>query len=235
MAKKIAIIAAHPDDEILGCGGTTARHSLAGDTVSVLILAEGVTSRDKARSPSTRRDDLSKLAKAAHAANAMLGVSDIKLHDFPDNRMDSVSRLDVVKVVEDFLQNCKPSVVYTHFANDLNVDHQVTHEAVVTACRPVPNSQIVTLLFFEVPSSTEWQVGAGSQAFFPSWYVEISSTLTKKMEALKAYSSEMRSFPHPRSLDAVEALARWRGASAGVAAAEAFVMGRYIDKLKSTT
>jgi LmbE family N-acetylglucosaminyl deacetylase len=228
MSRSVAIVAAHPDDEVLGCGGTAAFHCLAGDVVSVLILAEGVTSRGQQRARSSRNNELDALAQAAYSANAALGVSRVTLHDFPDNRMDSVDLLDIVKVVEAFLEACSPSTVYTHSSNDLNVDHRATHEAVLTACRPLPSCPVKSLLFFEVPSSTEWRSGGDGRCFSPSWYVDISATLQRKLDALNAYGMEMRPFPHPRSLQAVEALARWRGSSIGVSAAEAFVVGRHV-------
>lgn len=224
----IAVIAAHPDDEILGCGGTIARHARAGDQVHVLIMAEGITSRAQVRDRAGASAELSALARAASAANKIVGSASLTQHDFPDNRMDSVDRLDVIKVVEDFLDKHRPAIVYTHHWSDLNVDHRRVHEAVVTACRPLPGHQIRALLFFEVPSSTEWQVPQAAAAFAPNWMVDISDTLEVKLQALRAYESEMRPWPHARSLTAVEHLARWRGASSGVAAAEAFVLGRNI-------
>jgi LmbE family N-acetylglucosaminyl deacetylase len=227
--RSIAVVAAHPDDEILGCGGTIAWHADAGDTVNVLLLAEGITSRDAQRSRPRRGNALAELAKAAQLANKLVGAK-VTTHGFPDNRMDSVALLDVAKVVEAFLAKHSPSVVYTHWRGDLNVDHRVTHEAVLTACRPTPQSPVEDLLFFEVPSSTEWRPADPSGAFQPNWFVDISPTLGRKKSALEAYATEMRPFPHARSLQAVEALARWRGATAGVPAAEAFVLGRHIPR-----
>ena len=224
--ENVLVIAAHPDDEVLGCGATIARHSRLGDIVHVVIIAEGVTSRDIKRERIKRGTELSTLAKAAHTAKDILGVSSLILHGFPDNRMDSVDLLDVIKVIEQHINEYKPAIVYTHHAGDLNVDHRIVHEAVVTACRPAPSQLVKTLLFFEIPSSTEWQVSGSAIAFIPNWFVDISDTLDMKMKALEAYQMEMRPWPHVRSLDAVLYLARWRGATIGVKAAESFVTGR---------
>ena len=140
--------------------------------------------------------------------------------------MDSVALLDVVKVVERHVARVAPRVVYTHHPSDLNVDHNVVHRAVLTACRPLPGSSVERILCFEVPSSSEWQALTAAPAFAPNWFNDVSATLPLKLKALLAYASEMHPFPHPRSLEAVEHLARWRGASAGFAAAEAFVLAR---------
>jgi LmbE family N-acetylglucosaminyl deacetylase len=225
---KILVVAAHPDDEVLGCGGAMARHALKGDKVKVVILAEGVTSRDVRRRPRKHADGLSALARSARSAGKVLGVGSVSLYGFPDNRMDSCDLLDIVKVVEQHVKNFKPDVIYTHFAGDLNIDHAITARAVLTACRPLPGSTIKRILFFEVPSSTEWQVSANATPFAPDYFIDIDSTLERKLEALKHYQSEMRKWPHARSIEAVVALARWRGASVGLGAAEAFVMGREI-------
>lgn len=223
------IVASHPDDEVLGCGGTIARHAIAGDDVRVLILAEGVTSRDKSRKRKMRSLELTALSKAAGKANKILGVKKLALCDLPDNRMDTVALLDIVKIIEELINEFKPLIIYTHHAGDLNIDHRRTHEAVVTACRPCPGCPVEELLFFEVPSSTEWQTPASSGSVFaPNWFVDVSQTLELKRKALEAYASEMRSWPHPRSIDAVMHLARWRGACAGFEAAEAFMLGRKI-------
>jgi N-acetylglucosamine malate deacetylase 1 len=223
--KTALVVAAHPDDEVLGCGGTIASLADDGWHVHVLIMAEGITSRDDSRNRARKSKELTALAKAAHAANNALGAASVTLKDFPDNRMDSVDILDVVKAIEEWVSKYKPSLVFTHNAGDVNVDHQIIHDAVVTACRPLPGSSVKELLFFEVPSSTEWRPATSRPVFAPSVYYNIAKQLPKKLKALKAYASEMRPFPHPRSLKAVEALAIWRGASSGHDAAEAFAIG----------
>lgn len=226
MARSILVLAAHPDDEVLGCGGTIARHAQAGDTVHVVILAEGITSREAHRNRDSASEGLSQLAYAAHKASKILGAASIELQSLPDNRMDSLDRLEVIKLVESFLGKYTPDIVYTHHSGDVNVDHRRTHESVVTACRPLPGHRTRTLLFFEVASSTEWQPMGSAPAFAPNWFSDISSTLSLKLEALNAYGSEMRPWPHARSIQALEHLARWRGAMVGVDAAEAFMLGR---------
>jgi len=224
MSRNILVVAAHPDDEVLGCAGAIALHSLNGDDVNVLILAQGISSR----SSGNDKKQLVRLRDAAERANKILGASSLTFENFPDNRMDSVDRLDIVKTVEVHIENLNPSIVYTHHAGDLNIDHQITHAAVITACRPMPNNQVVTILSFEVPSSTEWQAPSMSTAFQPNWYVDIGDTLENKIQALNAYKLEMRAWPHARSIVAVEHLARWRGSTVGVDAAEAFMLNRQI-------
>ena len=231
MKQTVLVIAAHPDDEVLGCGGTMARHSAEGDEVHVLILAEGATSRDKTRNRDAKEQELSELAQAAQKAGDVLGISSLRLHHFPDNRMDGVELLDVIKVVEEHLQRVRPEVVYTHHIGDLNVDHQKTHKAVITACRSQLGQSVHTILFFEVSSSTEWQLPGSGPAFSPNWYVDISTFLVQKKDALSVYASEMRPWPHARSIEAVEHLFRWRGASIGVKAAEGFMLGRHVKLL----
>lgn len=227
MKRTVLVVAAHPDDEVLGCGAAMARHALRGDKVHVHILAEGLTSREGTRDRSKHADGLSELAAAAHKAHSILGVSSTTLHAWPDNRMDTVPLLDVVKTVEAAIARHRPDIIYTHHGGDLNIDHRVTQQAVETACRPLPGAGLESLLFFEVPSSTEWRTSGPEAAFAPDWFLDASETLPLKLKALKAYASEMRPWPHPRSLQAVEHLARWRGASAGWKAAEAFMLGRH--------
>lgn len=227
MSRTVAVVAAHPDDEVLGCGATIARHTAAGDQVHVLIVAEGVTSRSATRSRDDAKAGLSDLALSARRAHAILGSESLEMLAFPDNRMDSVDLLEVVKEIERFLLKVCPDTVYTHFPEDLNIDHRIVSDAVQVACRPIPGCGIKQLLMFEVASSTEWRV-ASPVTFSPNYFVEVSATLEVKKRALSAYASEMRPWPHARSLEAVESLAKWRGASAGVIAAEAFVLGRAI-------
>jgi LmbE family N-acetylglucosaminyl deacetylase len=227
MSESILVVAAHPDDEILGCGGTAARHAGAGDEVNVVIMAEGITGRDADRDRDRRAGDLAKLADAARTASGILGVKELVLDEFPDNRMDSVPRIDIIKAVEASVARFGPDIVYTHHAGDVNIDHRCIHDAVVTACRPMPGkTKPHSILCFEVQSSTEWQPPGSAVPFVPNWFVDISRTLDRKVEALEAYASEMRPWPHARSIEAAVHLARWRGASIGVEAAEAFVLGR---------
>lgn len=231
MKNKVLVIAAHPDDEILGCGATIAKRIRQGDSVHTTIMAEGITSRDVVRDSGKRASDLSQLAIAAKLANEILGVHSLELLNFPDNRMDSIDRLDIIKAVETIFVVHQPDIVYTHHANDLNIDHRRVHDAVITACRPHPGQHVVRqLLFFEVPSSTEWQMAYSAPPFQPNWFEDISDSLAFKLLALEAYHSEMRTWPHPRSLEAVSYLAKWRGACIGTEAAEGFVLGRYIGK-----
>lgn len=232
MSRRVLTVAAHPDDEILGCGGTMARHIAEGDQVRVLILAEGLTSRDLSRDLHSRKDALAELGNGARKACAVLGVQDCQVEGFPDNRMDGVDLLDVVKRIEREVDEFRPGVVYTHFSGDLNVDHSIVSRAVATACRPVPGNSVQELYLFEVNSSTEWQIAGCDQPFQPNSFVSLieggHDFLEKKIDALRVYESEMRAFPHSRSLEAVRALATWRGASVGLSAAESFMMVRSI-------
>ncbi|WP_338751605.1 PIG-L family deacetylase [Bacillus sp. FJAT-52991] len=229
--KTVLVIAAHPDDEVLGCGGTMARHVQEGDVVYSVILAEGITSRDKKRNRDIHAEEFDILYNAAKNANDILGVQHIKLFDFPDNRMDSLDRLDIVKVVEELINDIKPNVIYTHHIGDVNIDHRRIHEAVVTAVRPIPGNHYVDeVLYFETASSTEWMTPESAPAFKPNWYINIEQTLELKLKSLEAYEYEMREWPHARSIKALEYLAKWRGANIGVEAAEAFMLGRKIIK-----
>lgn len=222
--KTALVIAAHPDDEILGCGATIARLVSEGWFIHVLIVAEGLTSRGALPDP----EAVSDLAKSAEIANKIVGTSSIKFLGLPDNRMDKLELLDVVKMIEHAIVEFVPSLVFTHHIGDVNIDHRILHDAVITACRPQPNNPVKKILFFEVPSSTEWRPSSSGLYFSPNYFYDVSNFLDKKTEALLAYSSEMRQFPHPRSIEAVKHLAHWRGASIGCFAAEGFVLGRSI-------
>ncbi len=225
---KILVIAAHPDDEVLGCGGTIAQHCVNGDEVHILIMAEGITSRDMNRDVSGRHSDLEILKKAAYAAKEILGASSLTIENYPDNRLDSIDMIEIIKKIEFNIQKYNPSIIYTHYAGDLNLDHKIVNNAVAVACRPLPGAAVKTILFFEIPSSTEWQIIGSGASFSPNWFVDIEETFAIKMKALECYSSELRPWPHPRSPEAIRHLASWRGASVGVECAEAFVLGRNI-------
>lgn len=223
----VLIVVAHPDDEVLGVGGTAALFAQKGRDVRVLILAEGATSRDPVRDTNKHQKALTSLQKNAIDAADILGVCAPQFCGYPDNRLDSVELLDVIKAVERVVEEHQPTTVLTHHQSDLNIDHRIAFEAVLTACRPVPDQCVKEILCFETLSSTEWSAHQ-EKSFYPNYYVDITAQLEQKLEALKCYASEMRPYPHARSIEAVEALAKMRGASAGVRAAEAFVLIRAI-------
>lgn len=223
----VLVIGAHPDDEVLGCGGTMARLAKQGDDVHVLLLADGETSRAGDGSDQMTEKIDTRFA-AATAAAEILGCRTTETLLFPDNRLDSVTLLDIVKSIEQRIEALRPGVVFVHNGNDVNVDHRRVHEAALAACRPQPGHPVKELLFYEVPSSTEWRPAGSASPFVPNVFYDVCETFGQKVRALDAYVSEMRQFPHPRSLEAVEALAKWRGATVGMARAEAFVLGRRI-------
>ena len=204
--------------------------ALEGLAVHILLVADGETSRFTESGAKTDSAALARRNAAATAACEIMGCASVETLGLPDNRLDGLELLDVVKHVEAFVDRYQPVTLLTHHGGDINVDHRVLHEAVLAACRPRPNHPVKELLFFEVPSSTEWRPPNSAEPFCPNWFVDISTTLPLKLKALEAYESELRAFPHPRSLKAVTALACWRGATVGVEAAEAFVVGRKIIK-----
>lgn len=223
MSKRtVLVVAAHPDDEVLGCGATIAKHCAQGDTVAIVFLADGVTSRD----PQDHEQSALRRRQAAEHACALLGATDLTFLPYPDNQLDQVTLLTLVQEIEKLIERLSPQIVYTHHNGDVNIDHRVAHDAVIAACRPQPGFPVKRLLFFETPSSTEWRPAASMQSFSPQCFSDISDFLDIKLQALKIYTEELRPFPHPRSLEAVEHLARWRGASSGFKAAEAFALGR---------
>ncbi len=227
--KTALVVAAHPDDEVLGCGGTIARMADDGWAVDILILAEGLTSRAPVRDAAVISQALDELGQCAQRAGQILGARSVSLESFPDNRLDSMDLLDVVKCIERHLLRSQPQRVLTHHVGDVNVDHQVIHHAIAAACRPLPDSCVREVLYFEVASSTEWRGSHSALTFTPNVFVDISRTLERKLDALRVYASEMRAFPHARSIEALEHMARWRGATVGCAAAEAFALGRRVE------
>lgn len=222
MARSVAAIFAHPDDEVLACGASLAKHADAGDAVHVLILATGLTSRGDAEPEAVET-----LRLQAREAAGILGAIGVAFGDFPDNQMDTVPLLSVVQHVERFLAEVRPTLVYTHHGGDLNVDHRIVQQAVVTAFRPVPGTPAHEIWGCEVNSSTEWST-APLAPFEPTVFEPVDGTLDRKLDALACYSGELRDWPHPRSLEGVRALARWRGAQCGRDSAEAFTLVRRV-------
>ena len=223
MKNNILIVAAHPDDEMLGMGGTILKHIKNKDAVSILFLGDGITSRDKNADIESRKRQAKKVAE-------LLRVKNISLEQFPDNRFDSVPLLEIVKKIEPVIAKIKPNIIYTHHMGDLNIDHRLTAQAVLTACRPQPGFCVKKILGFEVLSSTEWQIKDSLHCFCPTEYTDISEFIEKKIDILrKAYRDELRQFPHPRSVQGVKILAQYRGMEVGYKSAEAFQIVRFLS------
>ena len=220
----IMVVAAHPDDEVLGCGGTIAALAKENNVV-VAILGEGATARDEEQTGAPA-DAVKELQDQARSAASILGVSEVVFGGLPDNRFDSLPLLEIIRIVETWVERFNPEVIYTHHGGDLNIDHTLTFRAVLTATRPVEGSTVRDLYSFEVASSTEWAFQTISPAFTANTFVDISSTLTQKISALEAYGGEVRAFPHPRSSDNLRATAQKWGAASGLSYAEAFQLIR---------
>jgi LmbE family N-acetylglucosaminyl deacetylase len=222
--KKILVVVAHPDDELLGLGATI--HKLVHQqkaTVRCVILGEGITSRSEKRDKARWEEELKTHRRNIHAAQKAIGYESVGIYDFPDNRFDSVDLLDLIKVVEKEKQEFQPEVIFTHHGGDLNIDHQRTFEAVITACRPMKDEVVKTIITFETPSGTEWQASTDPRPFRPNLFVEIrKDNLEAKIRGMESYEYEKRPYPHPRSPEALEILAKRRGMQVGADLAEAF-------------
>ena len=215
---KVLIIVAHPDDEVLGCGATIAKHIDNSDMVQIVFLSDGFSSRN---------DDENRDSNAQKASKVLACQNPIFLN-YPDNQLNTVPLLDIVKKIETIVSDFQPNIIYTHYFGDLNIDHQITHKAVITACRPQPNFCVKEIYSFEVLSATHWQSPSMSNAFNPNYFVDVSDFIKQKIKALQCYDNEMRDYPHARSYEAVVSLSSFRGSSVGVHNAEAFVIERLI-------
>lgn len=218
---KILIIAAHPDDEILGCGGTILKYK-EEKNIKIIFLTNGVSSRSK------NKKDIDKRKKECLKLFKYLNIEKPVFLNFPDNQLDKIPLLRIVKKIEKIIKNYKPKIIFTHFENCLNIDHQITYKAVITACRPLPSSSVKEILSFEVLSSSDWAIFQKKQ-FQPNYFVKIDRQIKEKLKCLKFYKSELKKYPHSRSLNAIEALAKIRGSSSGNKFAEGFIIIRKIE------
>ena len=234
---KILIVVAHPDDEVLGMGGTIAKHTSNGDKVNIVYLTQGITSRRGINYKNQTKYDLSekekktieieikKLKNNALKANKILGIKDTKFYDLPDNELDSISRLEIIKIIEKEIERTNPDIIYTNHYGDLNIDHKLVYEACLTACRPIKTKN-PRLIAFGVLSSMEWNF---PNSFNPNYFVNITSKIKLKIRAMKAYENEIRKFPHPRSIENIEITAKKVGTICGKKYAEVFEIIRFIE------
>jgi LmbE family N-acetylglucosaminyl deacetylase len=215
----VLVVAAHPDDELLGAGGTVASHAANGDHVKLAVMCEGCSLRYNPEWDAQVRRQASEAAR-------ILGVTDLVMGDLPDQRLETIPLQEVGKKVEQLIADSQPEVIYTHFAGDINRDHQVLAEAVLVAARPYSAPSVKEILMFETPSSTEWSSPSLTTPFQANVYVDIEKFLQKKIEAFRCYTAEVRPFPHPRSPEALTDRARYWGSLINRKAAEAFVLVR---------
>ena len=213
----------------MGCGGTIAKLSKSGNIVKTIILTKGISSRfDSNKNKIIKLQD--KLNKSSKAANKVIGVKNLKFFDLPDNQFDNNSLLSLTKVIEKEIKNFKPNIIFTHFINDLNIDHQYTSRAVLTAARPQTKNSVDEILFFEINSSTDYQINSNGLQFMPNYFVDISKTVKLKKKALEIYKSEMKKYPHSRSVKAILNKNISIGNSIGLGSCEAFQIARIIKK-----
>ena len=229
--KKIMLVVAHPDDELLGCGATFNKLIAENDCrVRVVILGEGITSRSEKRNTTQWAKELAVHKLNIKKAQKAIGYQEMSIYDFPDNRFDSVPLLDIVKVIEKEKSDFCPSVIFTHHGGDLNIDHQRTFEAVITACRPLTSEIVKSVIAFETPSGTEWQASSDPRHFIPNLFFEVSEkNVNAKVKGMECYEFENRPYPHPRSPEALKILAQRWGVVIGKKFAEAFVLIRSIN------
>ena len=215
--KKTLIVAAHPDDEVLGVGGVIPLIKAAGDTVTVLVVTDGSCSQYE-----DNEDMFLRKQEQMLKANEILGTDEVIQWDFPDMLLDSVNHVDLTRKLSAFVGDRSFDTIFFHAENDLNLDHRIIYHAVLVAARPVATCSVKNLLCYHVNSSSEWGGRSRNTLFLPNYYVDISETIEIKLKALAAYVDELREYPHPRSLIAVENRAKVFGAEAGYDSAEAF-------------
>lgn len=229
--KKIMIVVAHPDDELLGLGATMNKLISESNVIThLVILGEGITSRSDNRDKPLWEKELEIHRKNIYAAQKCIGYHSVSIHQIADNRFDSVNLLDIIKIVEKEKEKFQPDVIFTHHGGDLNIDHQRTFEAVITCTRPMENEKVKTIITFETPSGTEWRASTDPKHFIPNLFFEVTEdNLNAKIKGMENYEFEKRKYPHPRSPEALKIQAQRWGISVGKPFAEAFVLVRQIN------
>jgi LmbE family N-acetylglucosaminyl deacetylase len=228
MNKRILICVAHPDDETIGCGGAIAHHVKNKDKVFCIYMTNGVG----ARHSKTKDKLIHQRRKNSLLAEKILGFKWLSDYcgDFPDNGMDKVKLLDVVKKIEKAKKKIMPHIIYTHNPHDLNVDHKIVAEATLIAFRPQAKEVWKKILAFEIPSSTDFAYFKKNKTFQPNYFLDIKKFWKKKKKALQAYKTEIKKFPNSRSLKGIEILSKFRGMQNGLSQAEAFQILKELNR-----
>lgn len=219
---KILIVAAHPDDEILGCGGAIAKLKFENE-IHVVFMTNGVSARGK-----NKKKEITQRKNQCLKLFNYLSLPKPTFFNFPDNQMDKIPLLKIIKKIEHIIRIIKPVTIFTHYSHCLNIDHKKTFEAVITACRPINQLSVKKILSFEIPSSTDWALHKGKH-FQPNYFIDISKHINEKINLIKFYKKELRNYPHSRSITGIKSLASVRGISCGVKFAEGFYLNRFVD------
>ncbi|MBR1495699.1 MAG: PIG-L family deacetylase [Acidaminococcaceae bacterium] len=225
--EKILVIAAHPDDEVLGAGGTIAKYTAQGADVAVLIVTDGSTSQY--RNDSKLLEIIEAKRKETVNCAAVLGVKHIFYGGLPDMKLDVTPHIEINQVIENVIDIFQPNTVFTHFFGDINKDHQRVSESTLVACRPTAGQCVKRVFLYSVPSSTEWNIQVPTTIFIPNWYENISGEYAeKKYKAMECYKTELREFPHPRSIQYLRVTDMAEGNRVGLLAAESFMLVRSV-------
>ena len=221
---KIVVLAAHPDDEILGCGGVISKFISLGSAVKVVFIGEGSTCRYKSVEADEALRAIKKRNDSALSALNFLGVKEYSFHNFPCGRFDQIPIIEINKIIESEIRDFDPTTVFTHSEVDANSDHCIVFRSTLMATRPVIKSQLSTVLSYEVPSSTEWSF---TRSFCPNYYIELTEeNINNKISALQLYETEVKPYPFPRSPEGVKAFSMMRGMQSATTFAEAFQLVR---------
>ena len=223
--KKILIVVAHPDDESFGMGGTIAKHILNNDLVFAISMTNGVSSRND-----ISQADIEKRTISSKKASDILGFKWFNKGDFPDNALDTIPILEIIKFIENIKEKINPDLIYTHCSSDLNIDHRIVSQSTLTAFRPQANEKWVEIRTFEVPSSTDYGHSSITGSFKPNLIINIENTWHLKEKALNSYKEELKEYPNSRSIEGIKNLAKLRGSQVGLFYAEAFEMIRRIER-----
>ena len=220
---RVLIIAPHPDDEVLGCGGTIVKHVSKGDEVVLCVVT-------KAYPPEWSETELKQRKEEVLRVNRILNIQKTYFLDLPTVKLDTIPQKELNDSIFHIIDEVKPEVIYAPYKGDLNKDHQLVFDAVMVATKPKLDNMIKELLCYETLSETEWSAHVSHNAFIPNVWVDISTTLETKLKAMSEYKSEIKEFPHPRSLKGISILSQVRGTAIGVEAAEAFMLIREVER-----